>query len=66
MTKQRGPSKQRCIRFEDELRAKVEDLAEQEGRTFSAQVVWMLRSAMAQRAFSRPSDHQHQQPAVAA
>jgi hypothetical protein len=51
-------SKQKSIRFSDDVREKVERLAVEEGRTFSSQVNWLLRTVLAQRAFSKqPSQH---------
>jgi predicted DNA-binding protein len=50
----KGPTKQASIRIPDEMRTTVEHLAEQEGRTFSGQVTWLLRQALAARAFSKP------------
>jgi predicted transcriptional regulator len=58
-------SKQSSIRIPDELRQRIQNIAEQEDRSFSLQVVRLLRSALAQQAFSRQSD-QHQQPQQAA
>jgi hypothetical protein len=56
----KGPSKQSSVRIPDELRLKLEKLADDEGRTFSGQVVWMLRGLLAQRAFSKQSSQPHQ------
>jgi predicted transcriptional regulator len=55
-------SKQRSVRFDDALRDRLEQMAEAENRTFSAQVVWLVRQALAQRAFT----HSQQQREVAA
>jgi hypothetical protein len=57
MTKQ--SSKQSSIRLSDDVRAKVEQMAADEGRTFSSQVNWLLRTVLAQRAFSKQSSQQH-------
>jgi predicted DNA-binding protein len=54
----KGPTKQASIRIPDEMRTTVEHLAEQEGRTFSGQVTWLLRQALAARAFSKPQPSQ--------
>jgi len=63
MTKRTLTGKQRSIRFSDELAERIENMAEQEGRTFSAQVMWLLRGALAQRTFAQPqvlpSSQQH-------
>jgi hypothetical protein len=56
MTKQ--SSKQSSIRLSDDVRAKVEQLAVEEGRTFSSQVNWLLRTVLAQRAFSKQPTEQ--------
>jgi len=52
-------SKQKSIRFSADVLEKVERLADEEGRTFSSQVNWLLRSVLSQRAFSKPSSQQH-------
>jgi predicted DNA-binding protein len=52
-------SKQKSIRFSDEVREKVEQLAVEEGRTFSGQVNWLLRTMLAQRAFAKKPSQQH-------
>ncbi|HZV07281.1 MAG TPA: hypothetical protein VE999_19515 [Gemmataceae bacterium] len=52
-------SKQKSIRFSDDVREKVEQLAVEEGRTFSSQVNWLLRTVLAQRAFSKQPSQQH-------
>ncbi len=52
-------SKQKSIRFSDDVREKVEQLAVEEGRTFSSQVNWLLRTVLAQRAFSKQQSQQH-------
>ena len=52
--------KQRSIRFDDVLQQRLEQLARDEGRTFSAQVVWLARQALASRSLSQ------RQPAEAA
>jgi predicted DNA-binding protein len=54
----KGPTKQASVRIPDEMRAKLEQLAEQEGRTFSGQVTWLLRQALAARAFSKQQPSQ--------
>jgi predicted transcriptional regulator len=46
-------SKQRSVRFDDALQERLEQMAEAENRTFSAQVVWLVRQALAQRSFSQ-------------
>ena len=60
MTTSKGPSRQRCIRFGGDLEERLAALAEEEGRTFSAQVNWMIRQALASRTFSKqPQQSQH-------
>ncbi len=44
--------KQKCVRFPDDLQTKLEAMAEQGDRTFSAQVVRLVRQALAQQAFT--------------
>lgn len=53
------PTKQKSIRFSDDVRRQVEQLAVEEGRTFSSQVNWLLRTVLAQRAFSKQPSQQH-------
>ena len=48
-----GPSKQRCVRFKPDLDGKIEQMAELEGRNFSQQVAWLVRQALADKAFSQ-------------
>ena len=57
-------SKQKSIRFSDEVREKVERLAVEEGRTFSGQVNWLLRTMLAQRAFAKKSSQQREHAAA--
>jgi predicted transcriptional regulator len=45
--------KQRSIRFDDALQERLEQMATEENRTFSAQVVWLVRQALAQQAFTQ-------------
>jgi hypothetical protein len=52
-------SKQKSIRFSADVLEKVERLADEEGRTFSSQVNWLLRSVLSQRAFSKQPSQQH-------
>lgn len=49
--------KQRSIRFGGDLEQRLEEMAEREGRTFSGQVNWIIRQALAQRAFAQQSQH---------
>ena len=64
MTK--GPSKQRCVRFKPDLDGKIEQMAESEGRNFSQQVAWLVRLALADRAFTQPRASSDQQQRSAA
>jgi hypothetical protein len=52
-------TKQKSIRFSDDVAEKVERLAVEEGRTFSSQVNWLLRTLLADRAFSKQRSQQH-------
>jgi hypothetical protein len=64
MTK--GSSKQRCIRFGGDLEEKLMALANAEGRSFSSQVNWLLRQALAQRVFANQSQQQQREQRSAA
>lgn len=48
----KGSTKQASVRVPQDMRERIETLAEQEGRTFSSQIVWLLRGALVQRAAS--------------
>jgi hypothetical protein len=52
-------TKQKSIRFSEDVAEKVERLAVEEGRTFSSQVNWLLRTLLADRAFSKQRSQQH-------
>jgi hypothetical protein len=47
----KGPSKQSSVRLPEEMRSRIAVMAEQEGRTLSSQIVWLLRGALAQKSF---------------
>lgn len=47
------PAKQKCIRFDDALEERLVQMAAEENRTFSGQVIYLVRQALAQRAHSR-------------
>jgi predicted transcriptional regulator len=51
-------SKQRSVRFDDALQERLEQMAQAENRTFSAQVVWLVRQALAQRSFAPAQQHE--------
>ncbi|TYL83616.1 hypothetical protein [Bradyrhizobium cytisi] len=61
MTK--APNKQRSVRFAGDLEQQLEQMAELEGRTFSGQVTWLLRQALAARAFTPKSQQRGQHAA---
>lgn len=55
--------RQRCVRFPDDLQTKLESMASQGDRTFSAQVVRLVRQALAQQAFTPPASAEHRSAA---
>jgi predicted transcriptional regulator len=50
--------KQKCVRFPDDLQTKLESMAAQGDRSFSAQVVRLVRQALAKQAFEPASAEQ--------
>jgi predicted transcriptional regulator len=62
--KQMNGHKQRSIRFRSDLEQKLEQLAVEDGRSFSQQVQWLLRQALAQRSFAQQSQQREQQHAA--